>query len=257
MNMSRRSPATNFFRLAALLTVSANFALAQQPAPPRPLPTGTILKKAPDNAEWLINYKYAGPSLIQVEKQPKNEPIASKPTATNSPTPSAPSKFDRQILVTKTKPVYREQEKGGWQEDRWFTEDLMISIPNGAAPRVVFNSRGDGPLSDFPDFKWIAHTNYVGNRTVRGRECFVFKGEMTPQTDTMLVEGEAPLSVPAMAAIDVESGLPSVLEYTGHVQTYDFRPSPTVKLVLPANVQKLADSWRGALRRANKLPSLP
>lgn len=216
-------------------------------------PSGPLLGKAPDRSQWLITVK-DGPSLI--DEQPAAPVAGGAQTSASSASAaagaketnaSAASPTDRQILVTKDKPIYHEQESGANPADRWYTSDITVIARPGVVPDVTFAKRGDGPVSDFPDLNWISPKNYVGTRKIHGTECLIFRGTVSMGSD----------KVPATACLDAKTRLPLVLEMLGRNQTYIFQPVPTSRLTLPPNIQAQIDTVKKTINAAGARPDRP
>lgn len=215
----------------------------------QPLPSGSLPAKAPDRAQWLILVKDSAPSLI--DEQPKvqtNAPASQggQPAAKETNAPAA-SSLDRQILVTKDKPLYHEQETGPNPAERWYTGEVAAVVRPGMAPSVVFSKRGEGSFADFPDLSWISAKNYVGTRNIHGTDCLVFKGAI----------GRGAEAIPAQACLDAKTRLPLVLEVSGTVQTYNFQPTPSARLSFPASLQAQVETMKKTMNAAGNRPDRP
>lgn len=70
--------------------------------------------------------------------------------------------------------------------DTWRVQDRLIRGVNNRAWVDASNAtpnidRGDYATSDFAGFDWISTSNFVGEKTVEGRKCLVFKDRIITQ----------------------------------------------------------------------------
>lgn len=222
--------------LASLLVLHG--ALSEAPADlkdkveKKPLPSGPILKKAPEFAQWTATFVYP--------KKP-NAPVET------SGAPSTQRRLKIQY-VTKTKDIYEEQEfyTDGSKSERWRIGQLeIISASNGyslydrasvggaAAQASLFN---DYSKTDFPALGWVSPRNYIGVQRTNEAEYLIFQQVVSEPELTL-----GPSSSLLTACIDTKTRLPVWIQGPDATITYRFGNPPANVLTLPSNIQQLLD----------------
>lgn len=204
---------------------------AQQPAPPAavPMPSGPLLKRAPEFAEWLVTYTDL--SAAKESAGSSSDP-GSKDNAATSGTPQAKQPA-RRALFTKTRDTihFLLMEGGGQKYEVWRKGDLQVAQePGWNEPALAKGNTPDDPIyldfsrCDFKGFEWVSAKTYLTVTKVQGIDSIVFKKDSN------------------YAYVGLESRLPLMLIANGETAVYQFRPPPQAMLTLPPNFQAPIDA---------------
>jgi len=249
------------FYLFILLAASTSWAQKASPSPSvPPLPSGPLLKRAPDFSQWVA-------ATLHVLKKP-----AKPEAALDLPVPSG-KETPRRVFVTKTGEMRHvvTVEPNGSSSDLWFKEEMeVVCMPGWKYPYIanVHDPRNpfakDFSRTDFPECGWISAKNYQGIQKVSGRDCILF-GEKVK----VVADPDAPAPIPPQtsssdevsfsraAVVDLETRLP-VTEITGdEITTYQFGPAPQSMLTFPKAIQDTIDARDAELKRETSAPPRP
>ena len=248
--------------LAALVItlLMPSHACPQDPAQPkRDIPSGPLLKSAPDFSRWEISFSYPKPP----NKQPA-EPASGKPAM---PVPAGLSK----VVTTKTREIIHEEEtdSNGQRSEKWHVGSLQYAQPPGKsvwyesdAGKLPDGSASDPsysplPASGFRELDWISPAAYAGTIKYNGRDCLVFvrgdaAGGDNPEQRKAWLESRETISY-----IDAESRLPVLVRIGGETRIYRFAGPPAEMQSLPADVQERVKKAEEARSRLHQLPPRP
>jgi hypothetical protein len=248
----------------ALLTLASATFGQDSPGTPPPLPSGPLLKRAPDLSTWTVTSQNGAPP-----KQGQNQ-------NSGGDNQQAPQGF-RQAVVTKTGKIIDEQlvDALGRKFELWHVNGMLLT-GGESAPVIVPDSAGKDiyttnfALSDFAGLDWISPRTYAGIQKVMGRDCIIFRGEVNSQpaavqsetklagdranlvaaraayyasnisgsgggqsTSSTALKGNLSAEVSAVACIDLETRLPVAVTFGQETRTYVFGQPPTSPLELP------------------------
>jgi len=203
-----------------------DFTVAAQPqAASDPLPSGPLLKRAPDSAQWLV-YSYLK-GAAEAGADPKQKPA-----------------FDERTLVKKTGTIRCEITDGalGHNYTKWCSGNLQAQVYPGVKDPVISVSSGNSgaSASDFPGFDWISPKNYIGIRKALGMDCLAFQ------------QGGGRL-----AYVSVETRLPVMLQQSEFTYVYQFQTPPAAIQVPPSEVQEAFKVLLERSQRAARKPAAP
>jgi len=188
---------------------------------PEHVPSGVLLKRAPDYSAWTISVTYPG------------APAA----ATGQGTQQV-----QQVSVTRTKPLWHavSRGKGGVVADCWGdarqTFSIMPQIPQASIlTRGVDSGKFEVPdqltvgydKRDFPDMDWVSASTYKGS--LKDGKILIFQES----------DGEG-----ATVYIDAESRLPIRWQKPGEVRDFRFLAAPDTPLAFPAQVTATLEAAR-------------
>jgi hypothetical protein len=243
--------------VAAAISMIVSCLASGAPAPtPEPLPTGPLLKRAPDAYEWEIRVD--------------TEESARPPQDGKAPPPPPP----KTVVVTKGGKVVREviAYSNGSAIELWHRGGVTLSRnPSthawSVSPRstVGFESP-DYVSSDFSGLEWISPATFTGIQSLQGRKVIVFTGSVCDKgtTDLSILKngvdrqrGEEAVrghlvtkafdsndyKVPAVAYIDLETRLPLMIKYGNMIRSYRFRTPSQSILTLPPDAVKAVSSF--------------
>lgn len=236
--------------LLALLLLAAPLVAqhaALSGATPLPIPPGELLKiRAPQFATWSVVSRPASTA------------------ATNSDTQQVvPPK--QEVIVTKTKSIYREQivtAQGGAKE-KWCVGDVQYLIgpqqtlsktdraafERGAAQQGSYT---DYSKTDFPGLEWVSPKNFKEVIRLKKKDYIVCADRLSLLSDEEFKELQADLAssgdrrkldrrefeIDVRAMVDLETRLPVMLERGMETWTYQFLPPPSGILSLPVTVER-------------------
>jgi hypothetical protein len=256
--------------MASALMMSSWSAFATPAPTPEPLPSGPLLKRAPDPYEWVIRVD--------------TEESAKPPQQAKAPPPPPP----KTLVVTKGGKVVREAVgyANGAAVEIWHRGGVAITkspenqtwiVSSGA--RTGFDSP-DYVTSDFSGLEWISPSTYTGIQSFGGRKVIVFTGSVCDKSEADLAtikngvdrqRGEETLShkpiskafdpndykVSAVAFIDLETRLPLMLKYGNLTRSYQYRiPSQSI-LTLPPDAVQAASGFEKYKASLSRIPRAP
>lgn len=113
---------------------------------------------------------------------------------------------------------------------------------------------------------WVSKDSYAGIVKYQGRDCIVFKGEVSPisrgeqdaqagriaaeKAEGLPVEVETP-KIPAAAYIDLETRLPILAVFGSQKRSYQYNSPPTEKLAPPVELDGPYKAYLQRLRRVS------
>jgi hypothetical protein len=194
-----------------------------------PLPSGPIIKRAPDFSEWKITFVYAPPPSPQGGAL--SQPTA--PYAANLPGSHLP----RLLTVTRTKPRWHSilVDVSGVKSELWFDGSMRFEVgqkDTDVLPIAAFDPGFSAGLldyssgHDFPDVGWVSPSKYLGRQ--KGTTLWVFQ--------------DGPDG--AMVWVDSNTHYPVRWQKLGETRTIQFVDPPTELLTLPPNIANLASGLK-------------
>jgi hypothetical protein len=222
------------------LLIGITGTLHAQKAEPPPLPSGPLIKRAPDFAQWTYSFIFSTETPKTGDK-------------------SAVSEHDVNTVVVKTGTMYHVQSIDGigMKIEKWIVGNMQVTIvPNAKFPSLSTGASIGDPNSDFTGFDWISPKNYTGVEKVRGLDCYVFRSKIKAKSASTIPELDMnpKEKVEVVACIDMKSLLPISLQSGESMTTYRYGQTPSAKLVPPANVQALIDNYNMRLKQAAMMP---
>jgi hypothetical protein len=209
-------------------------------------------------------------------------------------------KIIRQESVIKTSPIIYEQlvDDRGRKFERWHSNGVQLLIPAGVASPTVFPDAGGDDIytpnfgvADFAGLDWISEKTFTGIQKVMGRDCLIFRGEVSPlptqerrevqlQADRQRLQAEtaarsskkdsstkpAPVetamnrlkeTVPTFACIDLETRLPIVATFGTETRLYQYGTPPQTMLVLPPQLAAALLEYSNRMSNLTRLPAKP
>lgn len=244
--------------------------LSAQSPTPSPLPSGPLLKRAPENSTWKI--------II------RGQPAANEPTAAAAATDGADrqNKSEPPVIsqssVVKTGPTILEEslDAKGQRVEVWHVSGLRVTKRPDERPVVSPDYYGGGDIysvnfavSDFAGLEWISAKTYTGVVQYQGKDCLVFNDNISPLTARLREEEviainqakvfgmEVPVErkVPAAAYIDLESRLPLLVTFGNEKRAYEYGSTPTTSLQLPPDVASQVKEYVMRIKRLSAPPS--
>jgi hypothetical protein len=179
----------------------------------------------------------------------------SRPETTAAKAPELPTDIVREENAAG--PGLRKEERifrDGSRLTRYAAGEL-IAYFDPRSNRVEIDSANDnpygGPLSikHFSEFRWIRPALLVGQKTIGGMPCDVYRGEWRPVRQSEDGANGPAAGTPRhmTACINRETRLPVQLETPVEIRRYTFSPLP-VPLALPAEYQAAIDRRAAALK---------
>ncbi len=244
-----KSPLFLIFTLRlAFFALLATLSLARSETPPQ-LPTGRLLKAAPQNSCWEIKYDYGK------DVRPKGSPPEIQPLQAGSPSEKSVSRDHRPLSVKVTKApgvLYEEtQALSGETWRRWhFGKSHLEILELGRNGRVQAVSSLDSKnelvstyeKEDFPDFRWISASTFSGIQKVGSVDCLLFSGEVAlaprrlpiMEPDEVLPPETSSLTkVKTLAWIDAETRLPVRWQRESEIRTFQFGSASPLPVLPP------------------------
>lgn len=229
-------------------------AVLAQPNTSADLPPGPLIKpEMPEFSSWVINSTYSDPAervtarqqeyQKSLAKMAESDPSMAKFLGGNA-TAAAPRPRVSQILTVKTGDIRQETTtfEGGKRAELWETQGLRMR-KDPFSGKILLETGAERPegLGDFPEFSWISKENFRESKSLKGRVCLMFEAKvlrsiLEDPKNAWRAKAEdfsEDAYVAATAAIDSETRLPALLQWEDQVRTYELRPSPTQKLVVP------------------------
>jgi hypothetical protein len=177
-----------------------------------------------------------------------------------------------QSTIVKTGTTILEQNvtAQGQSEEVWHISGIQVKRLPGALPPVVSPDFGGGDIysvnfavSDFAGLDWISAKTYTGIAKHQGKDCLVFKDNVSPLTARLRQEeaiaidqaktfGEqvpAEIKVPAVAYVDLETRLPLWVAFGDEKRIYQFGAPPQSPLVLPAELAGFFKEYTERIKR--------
>lgn len=173
----------------ALLTLAGAASGQDSAGTPAPLPSGPLLKRAPDLSTWTVTSQNA----VQ-PRDGQNQQGQNQNSGGNNPT--VPLGFSRQAVIKTGKIIDEQLVDGmGRKFEIWHVNGTKVSsVPGASGPMVVPDVAASDiyttnfAVSDFAGLDWISAQTYSGIQKVMGRDCIIFKGQVNPQPANMLAE---------------------------------------------------------------------
>jgi hypothetical protein len=205
----------------------------EQPA----LPAGTLLKSAPKFSQWEIHFSYGSSANSSDEPAPTPDPAAQLPP--------------QEVTVTLTRPLWHAVllDTMGRKSETWFDgTNAYLILPGTPLPNPVATDATDNlpdylnymaKKADFPDMDWISLQNYVGQESIDGVNCLVFK-------KTGDVEEKA--------WINADTRLPVRWTKANETRDFTFLQAPSAKLELPDAIKRIAKALEMVRQNNNRMP---
>lgn len=182
----------------------------------------------------------------------------SRPESTRKdspPAPELPSDIVREENAAGADLRMEEQIfRDGSRLTRYAVGDLIVYFDprsNRVEVDAVNQNPYGGPLSlkHFSEFRWIRPAHLVGQKTIAGVSCDIYRKDWLPdfQTTNGTSRPAGKAQGHMTASINRETRLPVQLETPFEIRRYAFSPLP-VPLALPAEYQAALDKRAAALK---------
>lgn len=244
-----------------LISIGISTSIYAQDSKIPPLPDGPLLKRMPDFAAWNVT--------------DQGSPRAGTVLASGN---SSADKAATQAKFVKTGSTIFEQSVSpeGRPQEIWHIGGIRVAKISGAAAPIVCPDFGGGDIfsinfssSDFAGLDWISKDSYSGIVKYQGRDCILFKSEVSPlsrdEQDALSArilseraEGlpvDQVIKVPAVAYVDLETRLPILAVFGGQKRSYQYNSPPAQKLSLPMELTGSLKAYLLRLRRVSAPPS--
>lgn len=234
--------------LITLLLLSLPTALLAQSGNVPVPPDGPLIAKVQGNLSWEVSYRYANPPGSHAggqvdEAQTHPGTLSDKLLSSCKVTKVGNSRFDQTITLS------------GLKTDRWTFDGIQITKSSGSALPILSEGAGSADYvhyssNDFPEFSWISTANFVGLAKIAGRDCLVFKSDVSranfagPMTIDSARDPESVQklsTVACMACTAVDTRLPVLLQIGTEMRQYVFYPSPSA-LDIPKEIRNMAEA---------------
>jgi hypothetical protein len=242
------------YMLAVFLFGAAQLHAQQPPAQdlntlavtPLPLEPGPLLNPAPDQSQWTITSV-----TVSLASKPANAPVVPTPKSTSS-------------TFTKDGKIYQvvSIDQNGGKTVRWSDKRMLAAYLPGLNKSIIIHDEGsiyyiDFSKSDYPDFFWISHKNYVGVAQVGGGKALVFKGKVRLPTLTApsipSLSQDHGESAEVIGLVDLVTRRPLLLQADSEQLSYQFsKTSPN--LTLPPDVANSFAFWTKSLKESFGMP---
>lgn len=231
-------------------------------------PTEPILKRAPVNAEWSVQF-FEDRAKVQDSVAKGNLDMAQDEAV------KAEMMGPVSVTISKSGDTYHEVTVWGNGQimDKWIVGDKQVyetPYTKGVA-RVVIPAAGqfsrkysDYRRSDFEALEWVGKDNFAGVKDFGGRKVFVFgtdaaKRRLTPREMNDLVDpdgnktavellkehGAKMVGKPGLIAyLDVQTQLPVYFDDGEVVRVYKFSTSSPGNLTIPPRFITEIESWK-------------
>jgi hypothetical protein len=251
---------SHFVCLLAWAGLSAS--LCAQDAKIAPLPDGPLLKRVPDFAAWNVT----------------DQGSLTTGSGSSSADGGADKKTVSQAKFIKTGSTIFEQsvDSEGRSQEIWRISGMRVAKISGISSPIVCPDFGGGDIfsidfsvSDFAGLDWVSKDSYAGIIKYQGRDCILFKSEVSPlsrsqqgaeaariaseKAEGLPVDAETP-KIPAIAYIDSETRLPILVAFGGQRRSYQYNSPPTEKLSPPL---ELAGPYKAYLQRLKRVSAPP
>ncbi len=241
-----------------LLSVVALFAGAgASPGQEIPPPKEPILPRAPQRAEWTVEFRLD-------RELAKKEVLEGKE---KKEVPKGFTGFPAEIAVSKDGSTYREIARwpDGRTVEKWIVGGLQVSqSPDGRGlmriPSIDYSPYlSDYSRSDFEEAEWIGKDSYVGPKVTDKLSVYEFsaapgKRRLTPRE---IADQGTEAASGASAALDIRTQLPVYVDDGTVVRIYRYAPAPTGTLVPPQNFAQEFEAWKSFVRKKTPPPILP
>ncbi|MEO7934112.1 MAG: hypothetical protein ABIT76_13240 [Chthoniobacterales bacterium] len=230
----------------------ASFVMGQAPTPMPslpPLPSGPLLKRAPDFSTWTVTFKghvieQTAPSATATTGEggkKENEPVLSVST----------------VVKTGTTIVEQNVEANGQRRQIWHYSGARIVQAPGTSNPTICSDYGGGDIfsinfasTDFAGLDWLSQKTYSGIVKYQGNDCIIFNGTVSPLSVRAKVDEQADIQiakdfgqphadkvmVAATACIDLATRLPVFVQFGHEKRTYQYGTPPTSPLALPTEL---------------------
>jgi hypothetical protein len=264
----------SFYITCLILGIAINLR-AQQAAPQPsipPMPSGPLLKRAPDYSTWSVT--------CQGHPVEGKEPAKVATTGDEKPNKEAKEPVTMASTVVKTGSTIFElnTDTTGKRTEIWHVNGIMVmKVPGAAEPIVCPDSTQayiyavNFAVSDFAGLDWISAKTYTGMAKYQGRDCIEFKGDVSPLTpraheEEMFAIREAKtwglpvpqeIRVPATAYIDLETRLPLYVQFGNEKRFYGYGDPPSTPLALPPELKNSVKAYSENIQRLSAPASRP
>ena len=230
------------------------------------LPSGPLLKRAPEFASWTLTIEPADANTQAASANDGKSATGSEPASKS--------------VIAKTQNIYAMDTlvSNGRVWKKWSKNNVTATISPDTEIIVLGNNTGgalfpseDFSKSDFPEVQWVSSENFVRIVSVKGKRAMLFsKTVVVPQP--LFASSNVPRNLPGApsreeiantsvtplppvteiltACIDLESSLPISMRKGNAVYTYEFNPPPQAMLSLPGEV---INAWKREGRRTQDL----
>lgn len=241
-------------KIHLLLLILFPMAAWTQDAPPAP-PTAPFVVNAPTYACWVVAYK-------------AKAALAQKTNEASAALAGAPRELKK---LTVIKAGATRQIISSWSDgtttERWIIPGFQLVERPGQKDIYMYTSSGlshssssleDYSGSDFPEFSWLAESNYSRVESFSKTKCWAFQGDAVSSISSkmlpMLIQlknssavskgasATPPKPAPAIfkkAWIDIDTKLPVALDDGTRIQVFTFLPAPAQAPEMPARFAKV------------------
>lgn len=245
-----------------LISVGLSTSIYAQDSKIPPMPDGPLLKRMPDFAAWNITE----------QGSPKSGAASVPGNSLDNNKVEVREKFIKTgstIFEQSTSPEGRPQEI-------WHIGGIRVAKISGGSAPIICPDFGGGDIfsinfssSDFAGLDWISRDSYSGIVKYQGKDCILFKSEVSPlsrdEQDALSArilsekaEGlpvDQIIKVPAVAYVDLETRLPILAVFGGQKRSYQYDSPPAQKLSLPMELTGPLKAYLLRLRRVSAPPS--
>jgi len=169
-------------------------------------------------------------------------------------------------------------DTNGKRTEIWHVGGIRVMKMPGAAEPIVWPDSAQAyiysvnfAVSDFAGLDWISAKTYTGMAKYQGRDCIVFKGEVSPLTpraheEEMVAIGQAiafgqpvpqEIRVPATAYIDLETRLPLFVQFGNEKRFYRYGDPPQAPLALPPELKNSLKAYSQHIQNLSAPASRP
>lgn len=244
---------SSILSLAAILAVSGTGFLTAQEETPTPveLPSGPLLKSAPDFSKWIVTYQYPKEILPDAPVRDGSEPV--QVTVTKTGAIISEVTIDAKNRRSEIWHVGQVQYNSFADSSKWFES----TAPRDSTPSTTgFNPL---PANGFRGWDWVDASSYVGTIALKTVETLAFlpggAGTLKQRSPDQIREQIG--ARPRVAYVNFETRFPLAMRNEGVVESFAFQPAPVQKQSLPAELQKAIQEGEEARRRLYKQAPRP
>jgi hypothetical protein len=251
------------------------------------LPSGPLLKRAPDPSRWVISF-FEGPAVSQ---------------QTDSKSNSQPPPKLKSSVVEKANGAYYEvtADQSGHEFETWRKGGIILS-KNKSSKEWEVSVAGAGDRFESPDYSksdfagldWVSPQTFAGLMDYQGVKCMVFKGQVQPlnqndlnikkefidaQRKAEMLNGvkidpvtDVPATlnaattkpfdpndymVPAEIFVNLETRLPVLFKFGGASRTYQYSSMSLSEAKVPKEAEKNVKEYLNYMGRISGSASKP
>jgi|GEM_PF-3212711 len=232
--MNSPHPATGAKRakrsLCAAFVIAFSASVFAQNSGEIPEPKEPFIAAPAERARWEV--------IATPRSREQSGPDTTKPTGEGK----AGSRYIKRRVVTRTGEIAREIQEwsDGGRSVLWMVGELLLVEPADSGPIQLINPRTT-PFeklrnrAEFEGFEWLHRANYRKPVPYKGRQAYLFEGKARRIAHT--VSEEIVYQVKKKALVDVQTGLPILLDDGSVKHEFHFFPTPSAPLVLPPAVE--------------------